>query len=181
MKSGTVRGVARSRVSLLALMAVAAIGIAGCSGSSGKSGAPGPTGPTGPGGGPGPTGPATPPSIEAGGPVDIGNGSALTAEQIKAIGVLVATIDSASIPVGTPVPVIEFTLKTSHGGAATGLAPGALLVTVAKLGPPPAGVSSSPQKWQSYINRRQTGSTRGCQYKSADSFVGASERDPGQL
>jgi OmcA/MtrC family decaheme c-type cytochrome len=156
MKSGTVRGVTRSRVSLLALMAVTAIGIAGCSGSGGKSGAPGPTGPTGPGGGPGPTGPATPPSIEAGGPVEIGNGSALTVEQIKAIGVLVATIDSASIPVGTPVPVIEFTLKTSHGGAATGLAPGALLVTVAKLGPPPAGVSSSPQKWQSYINRTQT-------------------------
>ena len=157
MKSGTVRGVARSRVSLLALMAVAAIGIAGCSGSSGKSGAPGPTGPTGPGGGPGPTGPATPPSIEAGGPVDIGNGSALTAEQIKAIGVLVATIDSASIPVGTPVPVIEFTLKTSHGGAATGLAPSALLVTVAKLVPPVAlDPVVSPKKWQSYINRTQT-------------------------
>ncbi len=160
MKSGTVRGVARSRVSLLALMAVAAIGIAGCSGDGGKSGATGPTGPTGPGG-PGPTGPATPPSIEAGGPVAIGNGSALTDEQIKAIGVLVATIDSASIPVGAPVPVIEFTLKTSHGGAATGLAPSALLVTVAKLEPPPAGVSSSPQKWQSYINRTQTGAAGG--------------------
>jgi len=165
MKSGTVRGVARSRVSLLALMAVAAIGIAGCSGDSGKSGAPGPTGPTGPGG-PGPTGPATPPSIEAGGPVAIGNGSALTDEQIKAIGVLVATIDSASIPVGAPVPVIEFTLKTSHGGAATGLAPSALLVTVAKL-VPPVPPTLVPEKWQSYINRTQTGTAGGPALPSA--------------
>jgi OmcA/MtrC family decaheme c-type cytochrome len=156
MNSGTVRGVARSRVSLLALMAVTAIGIAGCSGGSGKNGAPGPTGPTGPSGGPGPTGPATPPSILAGGPVEIGNGSALTAEQIKAIGVLVAEITSASIPVGTPVPVIEFTLKTSHGGAATGLAPSALSVTVAKLEPPLASATTYPQKWQSYVNRTQT-------------------------
>ncbi len=166
MKSGTVRCVTRSRVSLLALMAVAAIGIAGCSGDGGKSGATGPTGPTGPGG-PGPTGPATPPSIEAGGPVAIGNGSALTAEQIEAIGVLVATIDAASIPVGTPVPVIEFTLKTSHGGAATGLAPSALQVTVAKLEPPPAGVTSTPHKWQSYINRTQTGAAGGPALPSA--------------
>jgi OmcA/MtrC family decaheme c-type cytochrome len=167
MKSGTIRGITRSRVSLLALMAVAAIGIAGCSGSSGKSGAPGPTGPTGPSGGPGPTGPATPPSIEAGGPVEIGNGSALTAEQIKAIGVLVATIDSASIPAGAPVPVIEFTLKTSHGGAATGLAPSALLLTVAKLEPAAAGTTSYPQKWQSYINRTQTGAAGGPTLPSA--------------
>jgi OmcA/MtrC family decaheme c-type cytochrome len=156
MKSGTVRGVTRSRVSLLALMAVAAVGIAGCSGSSGKSGAQGPTGPTGPSGGPGPTGPATPPSIEAGGPVEIGDGSALTAEQIKAIGVLVAQITSASIPVGTPVPVIEFTLKTSHGGAAIGLAPSALSVTIAKLEPAPPSSTTYPQKWQSYVNRTQT-------------------------
>ena len=166
MKSGTVRGVTRSRVSFLALMAVAAIGIAGCSGDSGKSGAPGPTGPTGPGG-PGPTGPATPPSIEAGGPVEIGNGSTLTAEQIEAIGVLVATIDAASIPVGAPVPVIEFTLKTSHGGAATGLAPSALLVMVAKLEPPPAGTQLYPHKWQSYINRTQNGAAGGPALPSA--------------
>jgi OmcA/MtrC family decaheme c-type cytochrome len=166
MKSGTVRGVTRSRVSILALMAVAAIGIAGCSGDGGKTGSAGPTGPTGPGG-PGSTGPATPPSIEAGGPVAIGNGSALTAEQIEAIGVLIATIDSASIPVGAPVPVIEFTLKTSHGGAATGLAPSALLVTVAKLEQPPATSNMFPQKWQSYINRTQTGTAGGPALASA--------------
>ena len=149
------RGMTRSRVPLLALMAMAAIGLAGCSGDDGKTGSVGPTGPTGPGGGVGPTGPTTPPSIEAGGPVVIGNGSALTEEQIRAIGTLVATIDSASIPAGAPVPVIEFTLKTSHGGAATGLAPSALLVTVAKLVPPASG-SRLPQAWQSYVNRTQT-------------------------
>ncbi len=148
------RGMTRSRVPLLALMAMAAIGLAGCSGDDGKTGSVGPTGPTGPGGGVGPTGPTPPPSIEAGGPVVIGNGSALTEEQIRAIGTLVATIDSASIPAGTPVPVIEFTLKTSHGGAATGLAPGALLVTVAKL--VPSTGSRVPQVWQSYVNRTQT-------------------------
>lgn len=155
MKFGTVRGMTRSRVPLLALMAMAAIGIAGCSGDDGKTGTVGPTGPTGPGGGVGPTGPTAPPSIEAGGPVAIGDGSALTAEQIEAIGVLVATIDSASIPVGAPVPVIEFTLKTSHGGGATGLAPGALRVMVAKL-VPPSGGGKTPPSWQSYVNRTQT-------------------------
>ncbi len=130
----------------------------------------GPTGPTGPGGGVGPTGPTSPPSIEAGGPVVIGNGSTLTEEQIKAIGTLVATIDSASIPAGAPIPVIEFTLKTSHGGAATGLAPSALLVTVAKL--VPSTGSRVPQTWQSYVNRTQTAIRRSEAYP---------ERDPGQL
>ena len=117
------RGITRSRMPLLALMAMAAIGIAGCTGDDGKTGSPGPTGPTGPGGGVGPTGPTSPPSIEAGGPVVIGNGSALTEEQIRAIGTLVATIDSASIPAGAPVPVIEFTLKTSTAARRPGLAP----------------------------------------------------------
>ena len=165
------RGMTRSRVPLLALMAMAAIGIAGCTGDDGKTGSPGPTGPTGPGGGVGPTGPTPPPSIEAGGPVVIGNGSALTEEQIRAIGTLVATIDSASIPAGAPVPVIEFTLKTSHGGAATGLAPSALLVTVAKLVPPASG-SRLPQAWQSYVNRTQT-ATAGSEAVAV--------RDPGQF
>ncbi len=164
MKPASTRGLTRSRVSALALIALTAIGIAACSGDDGKNGAIGPTGPTGPAGGvgptgpTGPTGPGTPPSIEAGGPVVIGDGSALTADQIKAIGVLVAQITSASIPAASPVPVIEFTLKTSHGGAATGLAPSALLVTVAKLVAPPAGSTNYPQSWQSYINRTQTAS-----------------------
>ena len=118
---------------------------------------PGPTGPTGPGGGIGPTGPTSPPSIIAGGPVTIGNGSALTAEQIEAIGCIVATLDSASIPADAPVPVIEFTLKTSHGGAVNGLAPSALLATVARLTPPP-GNSRGPQYWQSYVNAKPAAS-----------------------
>ena len=153
MKFFSAQGSRTSRVPLVAMLALAALGVAGCSGDDGKSGGPGPTGPTGPGGGIGPTGPSSPPSIIAGGPVTIGNGSALTAEQIEAIGYIVATLDSASIPADAPVPVIEFTLKTSHGGAVNGLAASALLATVARLTPPP-GNSRGPQYWQSYVNAK---------------------------
>jgi OmcA/MtrC family decaheme c-type cytochrome len=140
------------------MLALAAIGIAGCENDGGDSGAVGPTGPTGPVGPTGPTGPTVPPvpPIEEGGPVEIGDGSALTAEQLEAIGRLEATIDAASIPAAAPVPVIEFTLKTSHGGAVTGLAPGALLATVAKLIPAGSGADRTPA-WQNYINVSRTG------------------------
>ena len=158
MKFFSAQGGRKSRVPLVAMLALAALGVAGCTGDDGKSGGPGPTGPTGPGGGIGPTGPTSPPSIIAGGPVTIGNGSALTAEQIEAIGHIVATLDSASIPAGAPVPVIEFTLKTSHGGAVNGLAPSALLATVARLTPPP-GNSRGPQYWQSYVNVSRAGTS----------------------
>jgi len=158
MKFAGARGTTRSRVALVAILVLAAIGIAGCENDGGDSGVVGPTGPTGPVGPTGPTGPVVPPvpPIEEGGPVDIGDGSDLTPAQIEAIGFLEATIDAASIPAATPVPVIEFTLKTSHGGAATGLAPGALLVTVAKLIPASSGVDRTPA-WQSYVNVSRAG------------------------
>lgn len=161
MKSFSTRGITRSRVPLIALLALAAVGMAGCSGEDGKTGA---TGPQGPGGGTGPTGPTGPgttpgPSIEQGGTVIIGNGSTLSEETIRAIGGLVATIDSASITGNRPV--IEFTVKTAHGGGALGLAPSVLNFMVAKLVVDP-GVGL-PARWQSYVNRTQTASASGPQ------------------
>jgi OmcA/MtrC family decaheme c-type cytochrome len=160
MTLATRSGPTRSRVALLAMLSLAAIGMAACSGSDGKNGATGPQGPPGGTGETGPTGPTGPTgiTIEQGADVAIGDGSTLTADQIKAIGTLVATIDSASIvaPTGatTATPVIEFTVKTSHGGAATGLSSKALYATIVKL-LPPSGTAPSlmPARWQSYLNR----------------------------
>ena len=146
MNSGTVRGVTRSRVSLLTLMAMAAIGIAGCSGDGGKSGATGPTGPTGPSGGPGPTGPATPPSIVAGGPVAIGNGrrARLTradrGDRGPRGGNHLGVDPGRRAGAGDRVhPQDARTAAPRPGWRQV-----RLLVTVAKLGPPPAGVTLVP-------------------------------------
>jgi OmcA/MtrC family decaheme c-type cytochrome len=143
---------------LLALMALVAIGVTGCENDDNDRGGVGPTGPAGPVGPTGPTGPTVPPTVPIGdgGPVTIGDGTTLTQEQIKDIGVLRATLDTGTIPTAAPVPVIEFTLKTAHGGAVTGLAPSALLATVAKLVPPASGVRL-PSAWQSYVNVSRAG------------------------
>jgi type IV pilus biogenesis protein CpaD/CtpE len=140
------RGMTRSRVPLIAMLALAAAtGVAGCSGDDGRTGA---TGPQGPGGGTGPTGPTGPgsppgPGIEQGGPVVIGNGTTLTAEQIEAIRGLVATIDSAAITANKPV--VEFTVKTVHGGAALGIGAQDLNFIVAKLVAEDGGIPSRCQ------------------------------------
>ena len=154
MKVAVARGITRSRVPLIAMLALAAtIGLAGCDGDSVGDAAAGPTGPTGGVGPTGPTGPTVPPvpDIEQGGPVTIGNGSALTAEQIAAIDTLVATLDSAVITNNRAV--IEFTVKTAPGGPVLGLAPTTLRLGIAKLVPAAAAV---PSRWQSYVNRRAT-------------------------
>ena len=147
------RGITRSRVPLMAILALAAtIGLAGCEGDNGgeKTEPSGPAGPIGP---TGPTGPAVPPvvDIEDGGPVTVGNGSTLTAAQIEAIGGLVATLDSAAV--ANNRAVIQFTVKTSHGGPVLGLAATTLRLGIAKLVPPAGGL---PSRWQSYINRNAT-------------------------
>jgi OmcA/MtrC family decaheme c-type cytochrome len=137
------------------LALAATIGLAGCDGNSTHEVAAGPSGPTGPVGPTGPTGPAVPPpvSIENGGPVTIGDGTTLTAEQIEQIGGLVATIDSVTLS-AAPAPVVEFTVKTSHGGAVLGLAPTVTRFMVSKLVPDPLG--RAPSLWQSYVNRSVT-------------------------
>ena len=156
MKIAGGRGMTRSCVPLIAMLAlVATIGLAGCENDGGD-------GPAGPGGGVGPTGPTGPgpvePPIDQGGSVTIGDGSALTPEQIQQIGGLVAKIDSASIAGNKPVLV--FTLETSHGGAVLGLEDSALFATAAKLVPASGGV---PSRWQSYVNRTQTAFATGPQ------------------
>lgn len=153
MKIAGTRGITRSRVPLMAMLALAAtIGVAGCAGDSGRGGAD-PAGPADPVGPTGPTGPTVPPTvgIEDGGPVTIGNGSTLTAAQIEAIGGLVATIDSAEV--ANDRAVIQFTVKTSHGGPVLELAATTLRLGIAKLVPPAGGL---PSRWQSYINRNAT-------------------------
>ena len=147
------RGITRSRVPLMAMLALAAtIGLAGCAGDNGRGGAD-PADPADPIGPTGPTGPVVPPTvdIEDGGPVTIGNGSALTAGEIEAIGGLVATIDSAEV--ANDRAVIELTVKTSHGGPVLELAATTLRLGIAKLGAPAGGL---PSRWQSYINRNAT-------------------------
>ena len=155
MKVAGARGITRSRIPLIAMLALAAtIGLAGCEGDNGDD-ATGPSGPTGPVGPTGPTGPTVPPvvGIEDGGPVTIGDGTTLTAEQIRQIGTLVAKIDSLSLN-AAPAPVVDFTVKTSHGGPVLGLAPGVVRFMVAKLVADPA--KRVPSRWQSYVNRTGT-------------------------
>ena len=154
MKIAGARGITPSRVPLIAMLALAAtIGLAGCEGDNGNDGASGPTGPVGPVGPTGPTGPTVPPvvGIDDGGPVTIGDGSTLTAEQIEQIGGLVATLDSAAITGNKAV--IEFTVKTAHGGPVLDLAASTLRLAVAKLVPAQGGL---PSRWQSYFNRDGT-------------------------
>jgi OmcA/MtrC family decaheme c-type cytochrome len=153
MKIAGARGITRSRVPLIAMLALAAtIGLAGCEGDRGET-TGGPSGPADPIGPTGPTGPTVPPTvgIEDGGPVTIGNGSTLTAGQIEAIGGLVATLDSAAV--ANDRVVIQFTVKTSHGGPVLELAATTLRLGIAKLVPPFGGL---PSRWQSYINRNAT-------------------------
>jgi OmcA/MtrC family decaheme c-type cytochrome len=156
MKIAGARVFTRSRVPLIAMLALAAtIGMSGCDNNDKDNGAVGPTGPVGPVGPTGPTGPTVPPSvpIDQGGSVTIGDGTTLTEDQIAQIGSLVATIDSASLD-ATPSPVVEFTVKTEHGGAVLGLSPAVVRFMISKLvsGSTPA-VSG---QWQSYINRTAT-------------------------
>jgi len=67
-------------------------------GCEGNDGAPGPTGPAGPAGPPGPAGPAAPPPSDA---ITIGDGSALTSEQIATLG---KHLHAYVVPSGSPAP-----------------------------------------------------------------------------
>jgi len=136
------------------LALAATIGLAGCENDDGDD-VTGPTGPAGPVGPTGPTGPTVPPTvpIDQGGPVTIGDGTTLTPEQIEQIGSLVASIDSASLN-AAPSPVVEFTVKTEHGGPVLGLSPGVTRFMVSKLSSDPSSQVSS--QWQSYVNRSVT-------------------------
>jgi OmcA/MtrC family decaheme c-type cytochrome len=147
-RGGSISGIAAGFA-----LAVLALALVGCEGDDGSTGAQGPTGAPGPAAPPGESGT----SIEDGAGVVIGDGSSLDEETIEAIGGLVATIDNATI---SSPPVLEFTVKTVHGGPAEGIAANSLLFTVAKLVPKTDGI---PARWQSYINRVQTSGSGGPQ------------------
>jgi OmcA/MtrC family decaheme c-type cytochrome len=140
-------GFSVTKAGRIAALVVAASLVWGCSGDDGAPGTSGNPGPSGPPGPPGP--PGTPPDA----PIVIGDGSALTADEIERLGKLYATITSVTI--ASP-PVVEFTLFDEQGYPAEGVDPGVVLFTFAKLMPPDPDVNGGLATWQSYINRTAT-------------------------
>lgn len=118
--------------------------IAGCDGSTGATGSTGPAGPAGS------TGPAGPPGQPPSDAIVIGDGSALTAEEIATLGKLTATI--TGVTVSSP-PVVDFTVSDANGDPAVGIASGYVWFTFAKLVPNiDQTVNGGLPYWQSYIN-----------------------------
>jgi OmcA/MtrC family decaheme c-type cytochrome len=118
--------------------------LAACEGDDGPAGADGPAGPTGPAG---PPGPVTPPPSDT---IMIGDGSALTAAEIAALGKLQATITNVSV---AGAPVVDFTVTDSQGNPAEGIASGYVWFTFAKLVPnTDPNINGGLPFWQSYVN-----------------------------
>ncbi|WP_405229138.1 OmcA/MtrC family decaheme c-type cytochrome [Lentisalinibacter sediminis] len=126
------------------------LGLAGCEGDDGAQGPAGPPGADGSDGAAGPPGPEGPPGPPGPGPISIGDGEALTAEEIEILGQLEATINSVTI--ASP-PVVEFTVVDQNGDPALGLAEGVVWFTFAKLVPADPDVNGGIAYWQSYVNR----------------------------
>ncbi|MDH3806498.1 MAG: hypothetical protein OEU90_13645, partial [Gammaproteobacteria bacterium] len=115
-----------------------------CEGDDGKAGEPGPAGPPGAGG---PPGPADPPPADS---IIIGDGSELTAAEIKILGKLQATI--TNVTVAGP-PVVDFTVTDQNGDPAEGIASGYVWFTFAKLVPnTDPNINGGLPFWQSYVN-----------------------------
>jgi len=128
------------------------LGVAGCEGDDGAQGPAGPPGPEGPTGPTGPEGPPGPPGAPGGtvGSITVGDGTALTAEEIETLGQLQAEITNVTI--ASP-PVVEFTVTAENGEPALGIAEGVVWFTFAKLVPAPdSDVNGGIAYWQSYIN-----------------------------
>src|SRR6056297_1242816 len=126
------------------------LGLAGCDGDDGAQGPAGPPGADGSDGAAGPPGPEGPPGPPGPGPISIGDGTALTAEEIEILGQLEATITDVTI--ASP-PVVEFTVVDQNGDPALGLAEGVVNFTFAKLVPADPSVNCGIAYWQSYVNR----------------------------
>jgi len=126
--------------------------MAACAGDDGAAGAAGPSGPPGT---PAPP-PVVPPPTSTG--ITIGNGSALTVAEIKALGKLDATI--TGVTVSSP-PVVDFTVIDGNGYPAVGLAQGVVAFTFAKLMPADPDVNGGLPHWQSYVNRTASSSRPG--------------------
>ena len=118
--------------------------LAACEGDDGKAGAAGPAGPPGAGG---PPGPAVPPPADT---IVIGDGSELTAAEIKILGKLQATI--TNVTVASP-QVVDFTVTDQNGDPAEGIASGYVWFTFAKLVPnTDPDINGGLPYWQSYVN-----------------------------
>ncbi len=126
------------------------LGLAGCEGDDGAQGPAGPPGQDGQDGAAGPPGPEGPPGPPGPGPISIGDGEALTAEEIEILGQLEATITNVTI--ASP-PVVEFTVVDQNGDPALGLAEGVVNFTFAKLVPADPAANGGIAYWQSYVNR----------------------------
>jgi len=127
-----------------ALMLLALLFV-GCGGSDGATGPAGVAGPPGPQGDPGDPGPPPPD-----GSIIIGDGSALTAEEIKTLGKLTAVITAVTV---TSPPVVDFTVTDANGDPAVGIASGYVWFTFAKLVPNTDPlVNGGLPFWQSYVN-----------------------------
>jgi len=132
----------------LTVLLVISFFIAACSGSDGTTGPAGAAGPAGP---PGPEGPPGPPPDGA---IIIGDGSALTPEEIATLGKLSAVI--TGVTVSSP-PIVDFTVADSNGDPAFGLLASTVRFTFVKLVPnTDPNVNGGLPFWQSYINRAVT-------------------------
>lgn len=136
----------------LTVLVVISIFLAACDGSDGAAG------PAGPAGADGPAGPAGPPGPPPDGSIIIGDGSALTAEEIETLGKLAAVITGVT---ATSPPVVDFTVTDGNGDPAYGIAEGVVLFTIAKLMPEDPAVNGGLPYWQNYVNRAVTSSEPG--------------------
>ena len=123
------------------------LGLAGCEGDDGSDGATGAQGPAGADGADGADGQDLTAQIM------IGDGSALTEEEIEELGKLEAVITGVTI--ASP-PVVSFTVTDAHGNPAVGIDGGTTWFTFAKLVPnTDPDVNGGLPYWQSYVNRSE--------------------------
>ncbi len=130
-----------------AFIVILALGFAGCEGDDGSTGPAGPAGPAGADGADGADG------QDLTAVITIGDGSALTEEEIEKLGKLQATI--TGVTVASP-PVVSFTVTDANGDPALGIDGGTTWFTFAKLVPnSDPNVNGGLPYWQSYVNRTE--------------------------
>jgi OmcA/MtrC family decaheme c-type cytochrome len=144
-KKGTSMFGSGERLIRLILIVFAASFLWACEGDDGDDGATGPQGPRGEQGLPGPEGPPADTAIQ------IGDGSAMTAEEVAVVGKLTAEI--TGVTVAGP-PVVAFTVVDQNGNPAQGISGNTTWFTFAKLVPnTDPDVNGGLPYWQSYVNR----------------------------
>ena len=128
-------------------LVVVTLALAGCDGDDGAAGARGADGADGTDGTDGADG------TDVTAVIAIGNGSALTEEEIEELGKLQAVI--TGVTVASP-PVVSFTVTDALGNPAVGIDGGTTWFTFAKLVPnTDPDVNGGLPYWQSYVNRSE--------------------------